>query len=120
MVTILSFDHLLKCHYMSFNTRPIENLSLKCFVCLNLQRILPIWAEVWTHYRNDNTVVHGRDKVHVHKFVPNDKIHRNDDYVKRVPVMEIALNVLFFQDILTIFNCMLHFFVKRRIVLNNL
>ena len=41
-------------------------------------------------------MVHRRDKVHVHKFVPNDKIHRNDDYVKRVPVLEIIPKVSFF------------------------
>ena len=39
--------------------------------------------------------MHGRDKVHVHKFVPNDKIHRNDDYVKRVPVPEFTPQVFF-------------------------
>ena len=27
-----------------------------------------------------------RHRVHVYKFVPNDKIHRNDDYVEGVPV----------------------------------
>ena len=27
-----------------------------------------------------------RHRVHVYEFVPNDKIHRNDDYVEGVPV----------------------------------
>ena len=26
------------------------------------------------------------------KFVPNDKIHRNDDYVKRVPMPDFSIH----------------------------